>query len=98
MAPLNLENSVNVSSLAGTRLGAIFTGLDLLAVLTQLRGLLLYVTAENRRWKERAPGAWASCILIDQMPGNGPRKCSSHLFWLAPTFLSARQVHDHVVG
>ena len=49
MAPLNLENSVSVvASLAGTWLGTILTGVGLLAVLTQLRSLLLYVTVENR--------------------------------------------------
>lgn len=51
MAPLKFDNSVNAASLAGTWLETIFTGLGLLVVLAQLRSLLLYVTAENRRWK-----------------------------------------------
>lgn len=29
------------------------------------------MTTETRRWKERAAGAWADCILIDCLPGNG---------------------------
>ena len=56
MAPKNLDSDVNVASLAGTWLGTLFTGVGLLAVLTQLRSLLQYVNAENRRWKERAAG------------------------------------------
>ncbi|KAM0794898.1 hypothetical protein BDR22DRAFT_921390 [Usnea florida] len=80
--------------LAGTWLGAIFTGLGLLAVLTQLRGLLLYVTAENRRWKERAAGAWASCILIDQMPGNGVQESVVPIFsgWLQHFHLQDKSI------
>ena len=94
MAPLNLENSVNIASLAGTWLGTIFTGVGLLAVLTQLRSLLLYVTAENRRWKERAAGAWASCILIDHMPSNGVQESVVPIFsgWLQHFYLQEKSI------
>ena len=104
MAPLDFENSVNLASLAGTWLGAIFTGVGLLAVLTQLRSLLLYVTAENRRWKERAAGAWASCILIDQMPSNGVQESVVPIFsgWLQHFYLQEKTVttsqDDHGVS
>ena len=92
MAPLNLDDSVNVASLAGTWLGTIFTGVGLLAVLTHLRSLLLYVTAENRRWKERAACAWASCILIDQMPSNGVQESVVPIFsgWLQHFYLQEK--------
>lgn len=94
MASLSFDNSVNVASLAGTWLGTICTGLGLLAVLTQLRNLLRYVTAENRRWKERAAGAWASCILIDRLPSNGIQEGTMPTFsgWLQNFYLQERTI------
>ena len=94
MAPLNFDNSVNTASLAGTWRGTIFTGLGLLAVLTQLRGLLLYVTAENRRWKERTAGAWADYILIDKLPSNGIQEGIVPTFsdWLQNFYLHEKTV------
>ena len=94
MAPLDFDNSVNVASLAGTWLGTIFTGVGLLALLTQLRNLLLYVTAENRRWKERAAGAWATCILIDKLPSNGIQEGVVPTFsgWLQNFYLQEKTI------
>ncbi|KAF6218006.1 hypothetical protein HO133_006418 [Letharia lupina] len=94
MAPLDFDKSANVASLAGTWLGTIFTGVGLLAVLTQLRSLLLYVTAENRRWKERAAGAWASCILMDQLPSNGIQEGVIPTFsgWLQHFYLQEKTI------
>ncbi len=94
MAPLDFDNSVNVASLAGTWLGTIFTGVGLLALLTQLRNLLLYVTAENRRWKERAAGAWAACILIDRLPSNGIQEGVVPTFsgWLQNFYLQEKTI------
>ena len=100
MAPLNLENSVilpHERALGWQPFSPVSACLPY--SLSQLHSLLLYVIAEHRGWKERAAGAWASWILIDQMPSNGDQeKCSSNLFWLAPTFFSARKVHHHVAG
>ena len=94
MAPLDFDNSINAASLAGTWLGTIFTGVGLLAVLTQLRSLMLYVTAESRRWKERAAGSWASCILIDKLPGNGIQEGILPTFsgWLQNFYLQEKTV------
>lgn len=72
MAPLGFENSIDVASLTGTWMGTIFTGVGLLAVLTQLNTLLNYVKAGNRQWIERSAGKeWASFIHIDHLPSNG---------------------------
>ncbi|KAL6722336.1 hypothetical protein ACLMJK_001443 [Lecanora helva] len=94
MAPLDFENSVDVASLAGTWLGTMFTGVGLLAVLTQLRSLIMYVTEENRRWKERAAGAWASCILVDQLPSNGIQEGVIPLFsgWLQAFYVQEESI------
>ena len=94
MAPLDFDNSINAASLAGTWLGTLFTGVGLLAVLTQVRSLLLYVTAENRRWKERAAGAWASCILVDHLPSNGIQEGVVPIFsgWLQTFYMQEKTI------
>ncbi|KAL9128846.1 MAG: hypothetical protein Q9175_007442 [Cornicularia normoerica] len=94
MAPLDLNNTVNVASLAGTWMGTLFTGVGLLAVLTQLRNLLLYASSENRQWKERAAGAWASCILVDRLPNNGIQEGVVPIFsgWLQHFYLQHKTV------
>ena len=94
MAPLDFDNSLNVASLAGTWMGTIFTGVGLLAVLTQLRTLLLYVNTENRHWKERAAGAWANCILADHLPSNGIQEDTVPIFsgWLQNFYVQEKTV------
>ena len=94
MAPLDLEASVNVASLAGTWIGTIFTGVGLIAVLTQLRSLLLFVDTENRRWKERAAGAWANCVLVDRLPSNGIQEGVVPTFsgWLQNFYLQEKTI------
>ena len=70
-------------------MGTIFTGVGLLAVLAQLRSLLQYIRTENRRWKERTAGAWASCIMVDRLPSNGIQEDAVPVFsgWLQNFYL-----------
>ncbi len=91
MAPIDFGNSINVASLAGTWIGTVFTGVGLLAVLTQLRSLLLYVHAENRRWKERAAGG---CILVDHLPSNGIQEGVVPIFsgWLQNFYVQEKTI------
>ena len=91
MAPLDFDNSINTVSLAGTWLGTIFTGLGLLAVFTQLRNLLLVIRVESR-WKERAAGAWANCLLIDRLPSNGIQEGVVPIFsgWLQNFYIQEK--------
>ena len=93
MAPIGLDDSIDVASLAGTWVGTIFTGLGLLAVFTQLRNLLLFVKTENR-WKERAAGAWIDCILIDRLPNNGVQEGVLPIFsgWLQNFYLQEKTI------
>ena len=52
------------------------------------------MTAENRRWKERAAGAWASCILIDKLPTNGIQEGVVPTFsgWLQNYYLQEKTI------
>lgn len=92
MAPLSLDSSINTASLAGTWIGTVFTGVGLLAVLAQLRSLLRRMDAKNRRWKERAAGAWANCILVDRLPSNGIQEETVPNFsgWLQNFYMQER--------
>lgn len=94
MAPLSLDSSINTASLAGTWIGTFFTGLGLLAVLAQLRSLLRRMDAKNRRWKERAAGAWANCILVDRLPNNGIQEETIPNFsgWLQNYYMQERTI------
>lgn len=89
MAPIDFSDSVNVSSLAGTWLGTLFTGVGLLAVLSQLRNLVRTVIVDRRRWRERSAGNWASCILFDHVPNNGVVESAMPTFsgWLQRCYL-----------
>lgn len=92
MAPLSLDSSINTASLVGTWIGTFFTGVGLLAVLAQLRSLLRRMDAKNRRWKERAAGAWANCILVDRLPSNGIQEETVPNFsgWLQNFYMQER--------
>ena len=94
MPPFDLDNSTNIVSLAGTWMGTVFTGVGLLAVLTQLRNLLRYVKTENRRWKERTAGAWASCNLVDRLPHNGIQEDAIPVFsgWLQNFYIREKTI------
>lgn len=94
MAPLSLDSSINTASLAGTWIGTFFTGVGLLAVLAQLRSLLRRMDAKNRRWKERAAGAWANCILADHLPSNGIQEEIVPIFsgWLQNFYMQERTI------
>ena len=94
MAPVNFDDQLNIGSLTGTWLGTLFTGVGLLAVLTQLRSLLQYAKSEHRRWKESAAGAWASCIFVEQMPHNGIVEGCLPLFsgWLQDFYLERKSI------
>src|SRR4051794_14201691 len=62
MPPLNFGDSVNVSSMVGTWLGSLFTGIGLLAVIIQLRGLLKdYFGSRNEQLRHTA-GPWPDCF------------------------------------
>lgn len=92
MAPLSLDSSIDTASLVGTWIGTFFTGVGLLAVLAQLRSLLRRMDAKNRRWKERAAGAWANCILVDRLPSNGIQEETVPNFsgWLQNFYMQER--------
>jgi hypothetical protein len=62
MAPLSFEDRLNIASLVGTWLGALFTLAGLLAVITQLRALLRDFSDHSYERLENAAGAWAVCF------------------------------------
>ena len=94
MTSQNLDIAVNIGSLIGTWLGTLFTGVGLLAVLTQLRSLLRNVLIEKRRWKEEAAGGWADCILTEQLPSNGVSEGVLPVFsgWLQAFYLEGKSI------
>ena len=67
MAPLSLNDSLNVSASVGTWLGLLFTGLGLIAVIFQLRSFLSSTSAGRERFVSRAAGAWSDCFLNKQI-------------------------------
>lgn len=89
MSPIGFSNSINVVSLVGTWLGTLFTAIGLLAVLSQIRSLMKQIRDQNSQWKEKAAGAWASCILIDRQPSNGIQEGTMPKFsgWLQNFYL-----------
>lgn len=95
MAPMGFDESVNLSSVVGTWLGTTFTGIGLLAVLSQLRNLLRTVIVDRRHWRERAAGNWASCILFDHVPNNGVVESAMPNFsgWLQRCYLEDRKIN-----
>jgi hypothetical protein len=62
MAPLSLDDRLNVASLVGTWIGSLFTLVGLLALIAQLRALLRDFSDHSQEQLENAAGAYAVCF------------------------------------
>jgi len=78
MPPLSLNDSVGISASVGTWLGSLFTGIGLVAVVSQLRTFLSSTSAGRERFISRAAGAWSACFVNKQiLQGKGDIKESA---------------------
>lgn len=71
MAPLSLNDQVNVSASVGTWLGSLFTAIGLIAVLSQLRAILVSNRTRQERFISRAAGFWSSCFNRQALQAEG---------------------------
>ena len=62
MAPLSVNDRVNLSASVGTWLGSLFTAIGLIAVLSQLRAIMVSNRTRQDRFISRAAGIWSSCF------------------------------------
>ena len=71
MAPLSLNDRINVSASVGTWLGSLFTAIGLIAVLSQLRAILVSNRTRQERYISRAAGIWSSCFNVQTLQAEG---------------------------
>lgn len=71
MAPLPFSDKINVTALAGTWLAALFTGIGLIAVVSQLSNALGRLLTKQQQLVLRASGNWSSCINEQALPEAG---------------------------
>lgn len=71
MAPLTVNDRVNVSASVGTWLGSLFTAIGLIAVLSQLRAIIVSNRARQERFISRAAGIWSSCFHRQALQAEG---------------------------
>ena len=84
MAPLDISDRFNAAALAGTWLGTIFTGIGLLAILSQLRSVLLDLRRSKKALLARSTGRWIALIPQKDMPQRGlvEKVAPSFLGWV----------------
>lgn len=84
MAPLDISDRFNAAALAGTWLGTIFTGIGLLAILSQLRSVLLDLRRSRKVLLARSTGRWLALIPQKDMPQRGlvEKVAPSFLGWV----------------
>lgn len=71
MAPLAIGDKVNITALAGTWLGTIFTGVGLIALISQLQSVLKGIRHSRRSLLIRSAGAWIDLIPKANVPQQG---------------------------
>lgn len=71
MAPLSFNDRINVSASVGTWLGSLFTAIGLIAVLSQLRAILVSNRTRQERFISRAAGLWTSCFNRQALQAEG---------------------------
>nr|AGU10912.1 hypothetical protein [uncultured organism] len=71
MAPLQRSDKVDLASLAGTWLGAIFTAVGLVAVYSQLRNAISDFGKHRKQLVIRSAGDWVALIPTKNMPRKG---------------------------
>lgn len=84
MAPLDISNRFSAAALAGTWLGTLFTGIGLLAILSQLRSALLDLRRSKRALLARSAGRWITLIPQKDMLQRGlvEKVAPSFLGWV----------------
>lgn len=70
MAPMAFSDQVNVSGMAGTWLGTLFTGIGLIALVSQLRSILSKLQVSDRGL-QRSAGDWAVLCMKGFRDGEG---------------------------
>ncbi|MCJ1376244.1 hypothetical protein MMC20_007486 [Loxospora ochrophaea] len=71
MAPLSLDDSLDVADSVATWLASLFTGIGLVAVVSQLRSYMNSTSKGRNRFLLRAAGAWSTCFVNKQVQGDG---------------------------
>ncbi|KAL8688390.1 MAG: hypothetical protein Q9224_004896 [Gallowayella concinna] len=92
MAPLSLNDRVNLSATIGTWLGSLFTAIGLIAVLSQLRAILVSNRTRQERFVSRAAGIWSSCFNIQTVQGEGTVEQAAPALagWMQTVYLNDR--------
>ncbi|KAF2110927.1 hypothetical protein BDV96DRAFT_650533 [Lophiotrema nucula] len=62
MPPIAFGDKINTASMAGTWLGSLFTGIGLIALISQLQAFLKNIRGRRRYLYERSAGDWAAVI------------------------------------
>ena len=89
---MSLDQSVNISASVGTWLGSLFTGIGLVAVISQLSAFVSSTSARQGRFISRAAGGWSACFLNKQiLQGEGEvREAAPALAgWIQKRYLEA---------
>jgi hypothetical protein len=71
MTPLLLSDNINIASAAGTWLGALFAGVGLIAIISQIRALAITLVRSRKFLMVRSAGDWAILIPTRNMPEHG---------------------------
>ncbi|KAL8790316.1 MAG: hypothetical protein Q9213_000668 [Squamulea squamosa] len=90
MAPLSLNDRINLSASIGTWLGSFFTAIGLIAVLSQLRAILVSNRNRQERFVSRAAGIWSSYFNLQalQVEGTVEQAAPALAGWIQTQYLN----------
>ena len=71
MSPLNFDNSLNISATIGTWIGCLFTGVGLIAVVSQIQSFMNRRGSQRVHFIQRAAGQRAPCLSDHLLQDDG---------------------------
>jgi hypothetical protein len=89
MAPLDISDRINAAAMAGTWVGTLFTAIGLIAILSQLRSVLLDLRQSKKTLLARSTGRWITLIPKKDMPQRGlvERVAPGFLGWVQRAYI-----------
>ena len=89
MAPLDVGDRINAAAMVGTWLGTLFTAIVLMAILSQLRSVIVDLRQSKKALLARSTGRWIALIPPKDMPQQGlvERVAPGFLGWVQHAYM-----------